>query len=175
MHACRHCARENQDDATICAECGLDLGPSTLERAAAKALEKSGGFFRLRAASLLLIILAVIYGFFSALNIWMVRVASERSDILTNPRPLQWAAFWNAIVAILCFAAWRLMRRQSKVHFAASACAVATALFIVMRTWVVGLLHGQNPFPVLEAVLTWLPMLYATAFALRESKRENPT
>jgi hypothetical protein len=63
--------------------------------------------------------------------------------------------------------------RQSRVHFAASACAVAAGLFIVMRTWVAGVFHGQNPFPVLEAVLTWLPMLYAITYALRESKREN--
>ena len=50
---------------------------------------------------------------------------------------------------------------------------IAAALFIVMRTWIAGFLHGRNPFPVIEAVLTWLPMLYAIIFALRESKREN--
>ena len=65
------------------------------------------------------------------------------------------------------------MRRQSRVHLAGGACAVASALLIVMRVWITGLLHGRNPFPVIEAILTWLPMLYAIIFALRESKREN--
>ena len=173
MHACRHCGRENQDDATLCAECGLDLGPSDIERAVSQVRARSGGFFRGRAASILLITLTVIYGLTAPLNLWLAKVASQRGDLHVTPRTMYWAAFWSAMVAILCFAAWRLMRRQSRMFFAASACAVAAALFIVMRTWVSGLLGGQNPFPVLEAVLTWLPMLYAIIYALRESKREN--
>jgi hypothetical protein len=173
MHACRHCGRENQDDAKLCTECGLDLGPSAAERSGSPVRARIDGFLRLRAASILLIILSVIYGLTSLLNLWLAKVASERSDLHVTPRTLCWGAFWNALVAILCFAAWRLMRRQSRAHFAESACVVAAALFIVMRTWVAGLLHEQNPFPVLEAVFTWLPMLYAITFALRESNREN--
>ncbi|MBU6401595.1 MAG: zinc-ribbon domain-containing protein [Verrucomicrobia bacterium] len=173
MHACRHCGRENQDDAELCAECGLDFGPSAIERAVSQVRAQSGSFFRWRAASIILIILMVIYGLTVPLNLWLATAASQRGDLHVTPRTMYWAAFWSAVVAILCFAAWRLMQRQSRVFIAASAWAVAAALFIVMRTWVAGLLHGQNPFPVLEAVLTWLPMLYAIIYALRESKREN--
>jgi hypothetical protein len=50
---------------------------------------------------------------------------------------------------------------------------VAAALFIVMRTWLVALFYGRNPFPVIEAILTWLPMLYVIIYSLRESRREN--
>src|SRR5690348_13314767 len=111
MHACRHCGRENQDDATLCAECGLDLGPSAIERAVSQVRVRSDGFFCLRAASILLIIIAVIYGLTSPLSLWLARVASERGDLHVTPRTWYWGAFWNALVAILCFAAWRLMRR----------------------------------------------------------------
>ena len=173
MHTCRHCGRENQESATLCVECGLDLGPSAIERAVSQVRARSGGFFRWRAASILLIILTVIYGLTSPLNLWLARVASQRGDLHVTPRTLYWGAFWNAMVAILCFVARRLMQRQSRVYFAASACAVAAALFMVMRTWVAGLVHGQNPFPVLDAVFTWLPMLYAIIYALRESKQAD--
>jgi hypothetical protein len=112
-----------------------------------------------------------IYGLTSPLNLWLAKVASQRGDLDLIPRTLYWGAFWNAMVAVLCFTAWRLMQRQSRVYFAASACAIAAALFIVMRTWVAGLVNEQNPFPLLEAVFTWLPMLYGIIYALRESRR----
>src|SRR5262245_56088024 len=129
-------------------------------------------FFRRKPTVVVLIILTVLYGVFAPLNIFLGSVAAQRGDQQVS-HVLYWGAFWNAVVAILCFTGWRLMRRQSRVYLAAGACAIAAALFIVMRTWIPGLLHGRNPFPVIEAVLTWLPMLYVIIFALRESRREN--
>jgi len=129
-------------------------------------------FFRQRVASIVLIILGVLYGVFAPLNVWLGSVAAQRGDQQAS-HFLYWGAFWNAAVAILCFTAWWLMRRQSRVYLGAGACAVAAALFIVMRTWIAGLLHGRNPFPVIEAVLTWLPMLYVIIFGMRESRQEN--
>jgi len=119
MHTCRHCGRENQDDATLCSECGLELGPSVIERAVSQVRARSGGFFRWRAASIILIILMVIYGLTSPLNIWLGSVASQRGDAQIS-RVLYWGAFWNAVVAILCFTARRLMQRQTRTFFAAS-------------------------------------------------------
>ena len=129
-------------------------------------------FFRWKPTVVVLIILTVLYGLFVPLNILLGRAAAQRGDQQVS-HVLYWGVFWNAVVAMLCFTGWRLMRRQSRVYLAAGACAIAAALSIVMRTWITGLLHGQNPFPVIEVVLTWLPMLYVIIYALCESKRES--
>jgi hypothetical protein len=171
MHTCRHCGRENPKDATLCVECGLDLGPSAIEQGVSHVRARSGGFFRWRVASIFLILLTVAYGLTAPLNLWFAKLATQRDDLHATAREWFWGAVWNALVAMLCFVAWRLMRRQSREHFAGGACAVAVALVIVMRTWMAGLINGHNHFPAMEAVLTWLPMLYAMFYALRQCKR----
>jgi hypothetical protein len=130
------------------------------------------GFFRWRAASVILIILAILYAVFTPLNLWLGSVAAQRGDQQAS-HVLYWGAFWNAIVAILCFAARRMIARQTRVLFLASGCALLGAFLIVIRTWVAGLVHGRNPFPVIEAALIWLPMLYAIVYAFRESKHNH--
>ena len=112
-------------------------------------------FFRWKPTVVVLIILIVLYGVFTPLNIFLGSAAAQRGDQHVS-HVLRWGAFWNAVVAILCFTGWRLMRRQSRAYLAAGACAIAAALFIVMRTWIAGLIHGRNAFPVIEAALTWL-------------------
>ena len=129
-------------------------------------------FFRWRIVAVILVLLAAIYAVFAPLNVLLARVSAQRGDQQIS-HALYSGAFWNAVVAVLCFVGWRLMRRQSRVYWAGGACAVAAALLIVMRVWISGLLHGRNPFPVIEAILTWLPMLYVIIFALRESRRGN--
>src|SRR2546430_546890 len=113
MHTCRHCGKENAEDAALCTECGLDLGPSPLQRAAYRASAQSGRFFRWRAASIILIVLSVIYGVFTPLNLWLGSVSSHRGDQQIS-RVLYWGAFWNGVVAILCFAGRRLMSHQTR-------------------------------------------------------------
>lgn len=41
MLTCRHCGQDNLDGTTLCVECGLDLGPSSIQRMASKAWERS--------------------------------------------------------------------------------------------------------------------------------------
>jgi len=128
-------------------------------------------FFRWNPTVVILIILTVLYGVVAPLNILLGSAAAQQGDQHVS-HIWYWGAFWNAVVAILCFTGWRLMRRQSRVYLVAGACAVAAALFIVMCIWIIGLIHGRNP-SVIEAVLIWLPMLYVIIYALCESKREN--
>jgi hypothetical protein len=120
----------------------------------------------------MLFALTAIYGVVTPLNLWLGSAASQRAD-QQLARVFYSGAFWNAVVAILCFSARRLMRRHTKLHLVLGACAVAGALLVVMRVWLSGLLHGRNPFPVIEAVLTWLPMLYAMLYAMGEANREE--
>jgi hypothetical protein len=129
-------------------------------------------FFRWKPTAILLVILIVLYGVFVPLNILLGKVAAQRGDEKVAHLLYQ-AAFWNAIIAILCFVGWRLMRRRSRVYLAAGGCAIAAALFTVMRIWINGLNQGTNPFQVVEVVLIWLPMLYAIIYAFRESKRDK--
>ncbi len=121
---------------------------------------------------MILIILAILYGVFTPLNIWLANVTPQRGEQQLS-HVLYWGAFWNAIIAILCFLARQLIQRQTRVCLALGACVIAAALFIVMRTWLGSLLQGRNPLPLTEVVLIWLPMLYAIIYALRESKRED--
>src|SRR5258708_3116873 len=119
MQTCRHCGGENQDGSALCAKCGLDLGPSPIQRTATQV---SGRFFRLRAASLVLAVLTVMFGVLAPLNLWLGAVSSQRGDQRAS-HALYSGAFWNAVVAILCFGGRRLMRRQIRVHLVAGACA----------------------------------------------------
>jgi len=170
MRACRHCGKENGDDALTCSECGLDLGDSAFHRVASQALEQSNSFFRWRPTSIVLIVLVVLYGGFAILNLWMGSVLAQRGDQQTA-RILRSGAFWNAIVAVLCFVGRRMMGCQTRLRLLAGALAVVAAHLVVMRTWIFGLLNGQNPFPVVEALLIWPLFFYAIFWAYRESKR----
>lgn len=129
-------------------------------------------YFRWPIVVVILVVLALIYAMTAPLDVFLAREATQRGD-LRMARILYSGAFWNTIVAILCVTAWQFMRRRARVSMVTGAYAVAAALVIVMRTWVIGLFRGQNPFPLIEAVLTWLPMLYVIIFALRESKQES--
>ncbi|MDB6110834.1 MAG: hypothetical protein JWR69_2584 [Pedosphaera sp.] len=128
-------------------------------------------FFRWRPVSVVLILLSIVYAVSIPLNLWLGNVDSQRGNQQLS-HVLYWAAFWNAVVAILCFVSQRMMRRQTRTFFLAGGCALSVAFLIVIRTWVAGLRQGRNPFPVMEAVLIWPPFLYAIFYALRESKHE---
>jgi hypothetical protein len=113
-----------------------------------------------------------VYGIFSPLNVWLGSVAAQRGQQQVS-RVLYSGAFWNAVVAVLCFAGWRFMTSRRHSALLLGACCVVVALLIVMRVWIVGLLHGRNPLSLLEAILTWLPMLYVIVYAIGETKREG--
>ncbi len=85
-------------------------------------------FVRWRPVSVVLIVLAAIYAGSVPLNLWRSSVASQRGD-QKMLHFTAWGAFWNALIAILCCARWRLMRRQRPICLAAGGCAVAVALF----------------------------------------------
>jgi hypothetical protein len=171
MHICRHCGRENPEDAALCAECWRDPQSSPTGQSVSPERVRSGGFFRWRVTSIILIVLTIIYGISVPLNFWFAKLATQRGDLQATSREWFWGAVWNIPVVILCFAAWQLMRRRSRTSLVMGAYAVTAALLIVMRTWLAALISGHNPFPDLEAVFTWLPMLYAIIYAHRESKR----
>jgi hypothetical protein len=101
MHTCRHCGRENPKDATLCVECGLDLGPSAIEQGVSHVRARSGGFFRWRVASIFLILLTVAYGLTAPLNLWFAKLATQRDDLHATAREWFWGAVWNALVAML--------------------------------------------------------------------------
>jgi hypothetical protein len=112
-----------------------------------------------------------VYGIFSPLNLWLGAVAAQQGRQQIS-RVLYSGAFWNGVVAVLCFASWRFMASRRHSAFLIGFCCVAAALLIVMRVWIAGLLHERNPFPLLEAILTWLPMLYVIVYAICETKQE---
>lgn len=171
MYICRNCGRESSEDAKLCSECWLDPRSPAIKPGVSQEQTRSGCFFRWQVASIFLIVLAFVYGFTVPLNLWFAKLASQRGGLLATPREWFWAAVWNVPVMILCLAAWQLMRRRTRAYLAVGAWAVTAALLIVMRTWVAALINGHNPFPGLEAVFTWLPMLYIIIYAHRESKR----
>jgi len=86
---------------------------------------------------------------------------------------MYWAAFWNILVASLCFVGLQLMKRQTSIWILTGAVAIVFALFLVMRTWLSGLSSGRNPFPVVEALLTWVPVTYVIIFGFQEHRRRK--
>ncbi len=147
-------------------ECGLELGPSKLRQAVSRLSSRGAGFFRWHAVSVVLIVLTVMYGIASPLNIYLAGVSAKRGDQLIS-HALYVGAFWNGVVAILCICGRQLLKHQTRQYFAGGAATVAMALSIVMRTWMGSLLRGLNPFPVFEVILIWLPLAYVLVYAFR--------
>jgi hypothetical protein len=142
---------------------------------ASRAWDSRCRFFLWRPVSIVLIILTTLYGMATCLNLWMGSYFSKRGE-LHLAHSLYWGAFWDAVVAFLCFFGRQMMARQTRMHFLAGAIAVSGAVFIFFRVWA-----GEHHFPrnesllifLIEAVLILLPMLYCITYAVRESKRED--
>lgn len=154
MKSCRHCGQANQDDAALCTECGLDLGPSLVQRMTTKGGMLDGHFFRWGAVSVCLYAVALVFGILTPISITLSAHTSVH----------KWAPISNLIVLSICLGGRYLMSRQRSSYLVAGSCAVFVALLIVMRTWL-----SAHPFPWVEASLIGLPMLYAIIYGLRES------
>src|SRR5258708_1917926 len=131
-------------------------------------------FFRWRPVSVVLIILTILYIVAICISIKLGGYYSQRGD-QHMARFMYWGGFWNTIVAILCFTAREMMRRQTRAHLAAGAFAMLLALLIAIRTTVSALLPGREAYPFIEGVLMWLAMLYSIIYAILEGKREEAT
>jgi hypothetical protein len=145
---------------------------------ASRAWKRRDHLFVWRPVSVILIILTILYGAVACLNLWMGRYFSQHSQQYLSDVSYS-GAFWDAVVAVLCFAGRRMIGRQTRVDFLLGACALSGAVLIVIRTLVGerrGRFPGQN-LPLLitliEAALILLPMLYSITYAVRESKRRN--
>ena len=128
------------------------------------------GFFRWNLVSVALHVLSIGYALFSFVDFWLAKKVVERGLAETGSA-WYWGAFWNAVVAILCFGAWKLMKSRIRSRVLWGSFLVSAALFLIARTWDGGLSKGQNPFPIAEALLTWLPMLYVIGYGIRENRR----
>jgi hypothetical protein len=177
MKPCAYCGRENLEDATHCSECGTAdfvADPSLKERfdlrpTGEPGLGRGKSFFRWIPASIVLHVLSIGYAFFSFLDLYLAKRVVQRG-LASSETSWYWGAFWNALVAVLCFAAWKLMKSRISLQLLCGSLLVGACLCLVMRTWIVGLSRGENPFPMIEAFLTWLPLLYVIVYGVRESK-----
>ena len=131
-------------------------------------------FFRWRPVSILLILLALLYAALVLLNLWLASVYLKRGEQQMS-RSMCWGAFWNTLVAVLCVVGRHLMAFQTRLRLLAGALAVTVAFLIVIRVSLNALVGGKNPFPIVEAILIWLPLIYAITYACRESNRHHAT
>jgi hypothetical protein len=174
MKKCTYCGKEYPDEAEVCAIDQEPLEYATALPSANSENVSTKRFFYWRPASIILIILTVIYMADMLLNLWLGNVFSQRGDQQMS-RVIYWGAFENLVVAILCFTSRRMMSRQTRVYFTAGACVLVVAFLIVVLNWLSALLHGRNPYAITEAILILLPMLYAIIYAFMESKRAQTT
>lgn len=169
MKRCTYCGKEWPDDASVCAVDGRPLQDFVPLLPTGTPLSKS--FLCWKPASVSLIVLALLYWAVALLNFRLVYMLEQRGDT-RNVSFLLWGSFWNLVVGGLCLSGRHLMKADSRRGYAAGALVIAAALLIVMRTWLGGLLTGRNPFPILEALLSWPWLVYAIIYALRETQRE---
>jgi len=169
MKTCRHCATDNQDGASLCIECGLELSPSPSTRAAAAATALCERIVTWKAASVILIIVALVYWVLALVSVRMALHFSHLGNAAIA-NFLWWGVFWNTIVALLCFIGRRLMRHQTRLFLLAGNVAVLGALLIIVRNWISGLLSGRNPYPVIEILLAWLPLIYVLLYGWCQNK-----
>ena len=141
-------------------------------------------FFGPRPASVLLLILGIVYFVFAALNLWLAGVSSTRAtEYRGHPQyqqqfertstRLYWSGFWNILVGGLCICARAGLKRGAPVGIGGSALLIATAMCITARTWVAAMLHGQAHMAWIEPLLVWPCLIYALICAYREGRRER--
>jgi hypothetical protein len=136
---------------------------------ASQAWERRDRFFSWRPVSISLLVLCILYGFGALLATWLGFRFSQLGQHETS-RLDYWGAFWDGLVAILCFSARRTLCRESRAGSLSGAFALTAALFIVTRTFVGQLRRDSNAFFVIEAGLETLPILYCIIYALRKNK-----
>jgi hypothetical protein len=140
-------------------------------------------FFRPRPASVLLLIVGVVYFVFAAFNLRLASVSSTRAaEYRGQPQfqqqfertsiRLYWGGFWSMLVGGLCICGRAGLKPGAPVGFAASALFVAIAMCITARTWVAALLHGQVHMAWIEPLLVWPCLAYALIYACRASRRD---
>jgi hypothetical protein len=172
MKSCGYCGRESENGVTVCPGCGLKLVDTAPSPVSEGNSQKEGNrFFSWRLSSIVLIVLAALYFVLAPLNLWMAHVFSQRGEQHTA-HLLYWSAFWNIVVGSLCFAGRQMMKRQTRIGLLAGAIVVMAALFLAIRGWVWGLLTNNNPIPMVEVFLIWIPLVYAIIYAYRESRRK---
>jgi hypothetical protein len=173
VKTCRHCATGNQDDAALCIECGLELSPSPSIRAAAAATALCRRIVIWKATSVILIIVALVYWVLALVS---VRMALHFSHLGNTAMAsfLRWGVFWNTIVAVLCFVGRLLMRRDTRISVLAGNVAVLGALLITVRNWLDASLRGRNPYPAIEILLIWLPLIYVLLYGWCQNKLQKP-
>src|SRR6266496_2748091 len=140
-------------------------------------------FFRPRPASVLLLILGIVYFVFAAVNLWLAGVSSARATEYRGQSQYQqqfertstrlyWAGFWNTLVGGLCVCGRAGLKPGAPVGFAASALFIAAAMCITARTWVAALLHGEAHMAWIEPLLVWPCLIYALIYVNRERRRD---
>jgi hypothetical protein len=162
MKRCTYCGKESPDDASVCVADGEPL--QDLKAMSSTANQPSKSFLRWKPISVSLIVLAVLYWGVAVLNICLIFLGNQRSDT-RSVKFLLWGSFWNVVIGGLSLAGRLLMKSGSKTGYAASLFVVASALLIIMRTWLGGFFTGRNPFPIIEALLIWPWLIYAMAYA----------
>lgn len=172
MQKCRHCGKENGDDVDLCSACGLELGDSRLQRATSQSWKRRKRFFRWQPASMALIVLGVLYGVVAPLMLWLSRDYSHSGD-QHLARLCFWSACWYAVIAVLCIVARQSMRCPTRAHLLIGALVATAALLIVTWSWANSLRRGDHPWPALEPLLIWPPLIYAIIFALRERGKDH--
>lgn len=169
MKRCVYCGKEYPDDVSVCL-----IDEQAVEDDVCRShteARRFKGFFHWKPVSISLIVLIVVYWGVALLNLWLIYMRNERGDT-RNVSFLLWGAFWNVVVGAFCFAGRHFMKRGSRVDYVVGAIAVSVAMFLVLRTWLGGLLTGRNPFPVVEALLVWPWLIYAVAYAMKGIKRQ---
>ncbi len=175
MKTCTYCGRENSDDAIQRSGCGgrdfvVSATAAPVTRPSVNLTSaRAKGLLVWRAPSVVLIIVATGYSVFAILNLWLGHIQTLRGDARTGSI-LYTGAAWNTAVAVLCFFGRSLMKRHAKLLLIAGALAIAGALLITLRTWILAFPFGLNPVPWIEPLLVWPPLVYAIIYAYKESR-----
>lgn len=170
---CAGCGLHVPPDLTSCPACGAiefrsvpQVEPS---RDVTSALPPEKSFFRLRPASIALLILAILYGLFAMANVLLWRVQSQKGDELLAAI-FYWGVVWNLVIMFLCVVARQFMKAQTRTSLIIGALIATSALLIVLRIWLHGMMSTRNPFPWIEPLLIVPPLVYAITYAVRAAK-----
>ena len=91
------------------------MGDFRIPDPASQATKGSDGFFRWRAASIILNTIALLYWLVALGYVWIGSVFSERGS-QHMAHLMYWGALYNVVIAVLCFAG-RQMSAAADTHF----------------------------------------------------------
>ena len=168
-------AAKNEDGAVTCTGCGTGLVEPVTATPPRESTHDNHVFFRLKVASILLVVIAGLYLLVGCISFLGAAAASQRSDLAGQVSQLVRAGFWQLIIGALCVGARLTILRGTAVSIGIATLLAATALCFSFGSWLPAIRMKLGLLGMFEPIFVFPCLAYAIACGcfLRKQKRKS--